>query len=52
VQFSLVFEHKNHHNREIKNMWFGLIRLTFKKSSKLNQIKQMQVELVRLVWFS
>ena len=47
------FEVKSHLNRKLKMyaVWFGLVRLTFKIKSELNQIKPMWFELDRLVRF-
>jgi len=48
---SFGFEDKSHPNRKIKNMRFGLVRLTFKIQSEPNQTKPMRFELDRLVRF-
>ena len=51
MRFNLVLSIKVILIGDKKSMWFGLVRLTFKKLSEPNQIKQMRFELVRLVRF-
>jgi len=45
------FEVKSHLNRNVKNMRFGLVWLTFKIKSEPNQTKLMRFGLDRLVRF-